>query len=96
MGSTVCSLQQANDAMILERKKTDKGKSHKGNWRSDAPEASQGQTRDVPGAKTPGVDPGQLGSELPLVSFDSRIAGLPEFLDSHALLGGDLDGSNSH
>ena len=30
-------------------KKTDKEKSHKGIWRSDAPEASQGQTRDVPG-----------------------------------------------
>ena len=30
-------------------KKTDKEKSHKGIWRSDAPEASQGQTQDVPG-----------------------------------------------
>ena len=30
-------------------KNTDKEKSHKGIWRSDAPEASQGQTRDVPG-----------------------------------------------
>ena len=30
-------------------KRTDKEKSHKGIWRSDAPEASQGQTRDVPG-----------------------------------------------
>ena len=37
----------------MERKKTDKEKSHKGIWRSDAPEASQGQTRDVPG--TPGT-----------------------------------------
>ena len=36
-----------------EKKKTDKEKSHKGIWRSDAPEASQGQTRDVPG--TPGT-----------------------------------------
>ena len=33
----------------MERKKTDKEKSHKGIWRSDALEASQGQTRDVPG-----------------------------------------------
>ena len=34
----------------MERKKTDKEKSHnKGIWRSDASEASQGQTRDVPG-----------------------------------------------
>ena len=30
-------------------KKPDKEKSHKGIWRSDAPEASQGQTRDIPG-----------------------------------------------
>ena len=37
----------------LWREKTDKEKSHKGIWRSDAPEASQGQTRDVPG--TPGT-----------------------------------------
>ena len=38
--------------------KTDKGKSHKGIWRSDAPEASQGQTRDVPGT------PGTFGPDL--------------------------------
>ena len=37
---------------IMERK-TDKEKSHKGIWRSDAPETFQGQTRDVPG--TPGT-----------------------------------------
>ena len=35
------------------KEKTDKEKPHKGIWRSDAPEASQGQTRDVPG--TPGT-----------------------------------------
>ena len=39
-------------------KKTDKGKSHKGIWRSDAPEACQGQTRDVPGT------PGTFGPDL--------------------------------
>ena len=39
-------------------KKTDKEKSHKGIWRSDAPEASQGQTRDVPGT------PGTFGPDL--------------------------------
>ena len=39
--------------MNMERTKTDKEKSHTGIWRSDAPEASQGQTRDVPG--TPGT-----------------------------------------
>ena len=42
----------------MERKKTDKEKSHKGIWRSDAPEASQGQTRDVPGT------PGTFGPDL--------------------------------
>ena len=41
-----------------KRKKTDKKKSHKGIWRSDAPEASQGQTRDVPGT------PGTFGPDL--------------------------------
>ena len=40
-------------AFFNGEKKTDKEKSHKGIWRSDAPEASQGQTRDVPG--TPGI-----------------------------------------
>ena len=45
--------------------------------------------------KTPGVDPGQLGPELPQVSVDSRKAGLQEFLDSHALLGGDFFLANS-
>ena len=39
-------------------KKTDKETSHKGIWRSDAPEASQGQTRDVPGT------PGTFGPDL--------------------------------
>ena len=39
-------------------KKTDNGKSHEGIWRSDAPEASQGQTRDVPGT------PGTFGPDL--------------------------------
>ena len=39
-------------------KKTDKEKSNKGIWRSDAPEASQGQTRDVPGT------PGTFGPDL--------------------------------
>ena len=42
----------------LGEKKTDKGKSQKGIWRSDAPEASQGQTRDVPGT------PGTFGPDL--------------------------------
>ena len=46
--------------------------------------------------KTPGVDPGQLGPVLPLVSVDSRKAGLQEFLDSHASLGGDFFRANSH
>ena len=36
-------------AISCGEKKTNKEKSHKGIWRSDAPEASQGQTRDVPG-----------------------------------------------
>ena len=34
---------------MRREKITDKEKSHKGIWRSDAPEASQGQNRDVPG-----------------------------------------------
>ena len=42
----------------LQREKTDKEKSHKGIWRSDAPEASQAQTRDVPGT------PGTFGPDL--------------------------------
>ena len=43
---------------INEERKTDKEKSHKGIWRSDAPEASHGQTRDVPGT------PGTFGPDL--------------------------------
>ena len=43
---------------LLWGEKTDKEKSHKGIWRSDAPEASQGQTRDVPGT------PGTFGPDL--------------------------------
>ena len=43
--------------LSLWRGKTDKEKS-KGIWRSDAPEASQGQTRDVPGT------PGTFGPDL--------------------------------
>ena len=42
----------------LGEKKTDKGKSHKRIWRSDATEASQRQTRDVPGT------PGTFGPDL--------------------------------
>ena len=42
----------------IRREKTDKEKSHKGTWPSDAPEASQGQTRDVPGT------PGTFGPDL--------------------------------
>ena len=38
-----------NAQKSIWREKTDKEKSHKGIWRSDAPEASQGQIRDVPG-----------------------------------------------
>ena len=41
-----------------EKKKTDKEKSHKGIWQSDAPEASQGQTQDVP------ATPGTFGPDL--------------------------------
>ena len=44
-------------------KKTDKEKSHKGIWRSDAPEASQGQTRDVPGT------PGTFGPDLCVTQY---------------------------
>ena len=43
---------------IWERKKTDKEKSHKEFGGRDAPEASQGQTRDVPGT------PGTFGPDL--------------------------------
>ena len=43
---------------LYGEKKTDKEKSNKGIWRSDAPEASQGQTRDVPGT------PGTFGPDL--------------------------------
>ena len=44
------------------REKTDKEKSHKGIWRSDAPEASQVQTRDVPGT------PGTFGPDLCVIN----------------------------
>ena len=57
-GVVGCPLSGVIRANWLRREKTDKEKSHKGIWRSDAPEASQGQTRDVPGT------PGTLGPDL--------------------------------
>ena len=42
----------------MERKKPIKKNQNKGIWRSDAPEAFQGQTRDVPGT------PGTFGPDL--------------------------------
>ena len=56
--STTASLHSGFVSLLTWREITDKEKSNKGIWRWDAPEASQGQTRDVPGT------PGTFGPDL--------------------------------
>ena len=61
VGGLASKLQQSQHLQtrrLSMEKKNDKEKSNKGIWRSDALEASQGQTRDVPGT------PGTFGPDL--------------------------------